>query len=103
MFSGAVVVMGVTGSGKTTVGEALAKKIGAEFIEGDHLHPPANVAKMSAQVPLTDADRWPWLELVGKSLRGSKAKVVSCSALKHSYREKIAAAAQRPLCFIFLD
>src|SRR5215467_11601080 len=58
---GPVIVMGVSGSGKTTLGTALAKRLGVEFIEGDSLHPPENIAKMSAGTPLTDADRWPWL------------------------------------------
>ncbi|WP_368904711.1 gluconokinase [Taklimakanibacter lacteus] len=103
IFHGAVVVMGVAGSGKTTLGKALARQLKAQFIEGDDLHPSANVAKMSAQIPLTDADRWPWLALVGTSLAGTQGKIASCSALKRSYREKIVEAAGRPVSFIFLD
>ena len=103
MFSGAVVVMGVTSCGKTVVGEGLAKKLGVAFIEGDKLHPAANVAKMSSGVPLTDEDRWPWLEEIGRSLAGTEGKIASCSALKRIYRERIAKAAGRPVAFVFLD
>lgn len=103
MFLGAAVVMGVASCGKTTVGEALAARLGADFIEGDRLHPKANIEKMSAGVPLTDDDRWPWLGLVGVSLTGPGGRVASCSALKRAYREKITIAAGRPVYFVFLD
>ena len=102
-FSGACVVMGVASCGKTSVGEALALKLGVGFIEGDSLHPAANVAKMRSGSPLNDEDRWPWLAAIGKMLSGSQGKVASCSALKRSYREKIAKAAGRPVAFVFLD
>ena len=86
-----VVVMGVSGSGKTTVGIALADSLGWEFVDGDDLHPPANVSKMAAGVPLTDDDRWPWLEAIGTwiDVRRSSgaAAVVACSALRRSYRD----------------
>lgn len=88
-----VVVMGVTGSGKTTLGLRLARKIGAEFLDGDDLHSPASVAKMAAGIPLTDEDRWPWLERVGQWLAGGDSRVVACSALKRSYRDAITAHA----------
>jgi gluconokinase len=101
-FSGAAVVMGVTSCGKTSVGEALAKALGAAFIEGDKLHPQSNIAKMSAGTPLEDADRWPWLAEIGKALQGKESRIASCSALKKSYREAIAKAAGRPVSFIFL-
>jgi gluconokinase len=101
-YRGAVVVMGVTSCGKTTVGEALAKGLGADFTEGDRLHPKENIAKMSAGVPLTDADRWPWLALIGAALRGRDGHVASCSALKRSYRAAIAEAAGRPVRFVHL-
>lgn len=101
-FNGAAVVMGVSSCGKTTVGEALAAKLHAQFVEGDKLHPAVNVAKMSAGTPLTDEDRWPWLEQVGASLKGDKAVIASCSALKKVYRQRIAAAAGRPVQFILL-
>ena len=95
--------MGVASCGKTSVGEALAARLGAQFIEGDKLHPRANVEKMSAGIPLTDEDRWPWLGLVGESLRGEDGRIASCSALKRAYREHIAARAGRPVAFVFLD
>lgn len=83
--------MGVTGSGKTTVGALLAGRLGWDFEEGDSLHPPENVAKMSSGTPLTDDDRWPWLRLIGDWIddEGSRGRsaVVSCSALKRSYRD----------------
>ncbi len=101
-FKGAAVVMGVASCGKTSVGELLAEKLNAHFIEGDRLHPATNVAKMSAGVPLNDDDRWPWLKAVGESLAGREAAVASCSALKRVYREAITASAQRPVYFIYL-
>ena len=103
MFKGAAIVMGVTGCGKTTVGEGVAEKLGVAFIEGDKLHPAANVAKMSSGIPLTDEDRWPWLAEIGRDLAGSEGKIVSCSALKRVYRERIAEAAGRSVAFVFLD
>jgi len=96
------VVMGVASCGKTSVGELLAEKLNAHFIEGDRLHSAANVAKMSAGKPLTDEDRWPWLKAIGESLAGREASVASCSALKRIYRETIAKAAQRPVYFVYL-
>lgn len=94
--------MGVASCGKTTVGEALAKKLGLAFVEGDSLHSDANVAKMSKGIPLTDADRWPWLGQVGASLAGPQGCVASCSALKKSYRSRIVECAGRPVTFILL-
>lgn len=102
LFSEAVVVMGVASCGKTTIGEALAEKFGAPFIEGDRLHGKANVAKMSAGIPLTDEDRWPWLARVGEALQGPGGKIASCSALKKTYRQAIIAAAKRQVRFIHL-
>jgi gluconokinase len=101
-FKGAAVVMGVASCGKTSVGELLAEKLNAHFIEGDRLHPAANVAKMSSGTPLTDDDRWPWLKAIGESIAGKEAAVASCSALKRVYRETITKAAQRPVYFIYL-
>jgi gluconokinase len=95
--------MGVASCGKTVVGEALAARLGAVFVEGDRLHPKANVEKMSAGVALTDDDRWPWLGLVGEVLQGGEGRIASCSALKRSYRNHITANAQRPVAFVFLD
>lgn len=101
-FSDAIVVMGVTGCGKTTVGEALAAHFKVAFTEGDKLHSPANIAKMSSGTPLTDEDRSPWLATIGEKLRGTEGHVASCSALKKAYREAIATAAQRPVIFVHL-
>ena len=103
MFKGAAVVMGVASCGKTSVGEAMAARLGVQFTEGDRLHPKANVAKMSGGIPLTDEDRWPWLTLVGESLKGETGHITSCSALKRAYRDHIAAMAGRPVAFVFLD
>ena len=101
----AVVVMGVSGSGKTTVAERLAKQLGWRFLEGDGLHPAANVAKMKQGVPLTDADRAPWLDRIGEELRGwaveGQPGVLTCSALKRAYRDRIRSA--RPdVRFVYL-
>jgi gluconokinase len=86
-----VVVMGVSGSGKSTVGGALAARLGVAFLEGDDLHPAANIAKMRAGIPLDDADRLPWLHAVaawiGERERAGEDAVVSCSALHRSYRD----------------
>lgn len=81
-----IVVMGVSGSGKTTVGAALAERLGVLFLDGDSLHPPGNVAKMARGEPLTDDDRWPWLAEVGAWLADSRG-VVACSALRRAYRD----------------
>lgn len=101
----AIVVMGVAGSGKTSVGERLAAHFGFPFRDADEFHPAANVAKMSAGIPLEDADRWPWLDAIGAAIHdaGSAGIVVACSALKRVYRERITSAAARPVTFIFLD
>jgi gluconokinase len=101
-FTKAVVVMGVSSCGKTTIGEALARHLGVAFVEGDKLHGPDNVAKMSAGMPLTDEDRWPWLQRVGDALRSDKGHVASCSALKRVYRDTIRQHAGRPVSFIHL-
>ena len=85
-----VVVMGVSGSGKTTIGRLLAARLGCEFIDGDDFHPPANVAKMAAGTPLGDAERWPWLEILNEKLRTRTAAVLACSALKEAYRSVLA-------------
>jgi gluconokinase len=89
----ALVVMGVSGSGKTTVAELLAKELDWPFMEGDRLHPPANVEKMRQGTPLTDADRAPWLDRIGEELKSwaavGKSGVLTCSALKRAYRDRI--------------
>lgn len=85
-----VVVMGVSGSGKSTVGEALARRLGVPFEDADALHPPANIDKMTAGAPLSDDDRRPWLERVGSWLHDHRdGGVMSCSALKRSYRDRL--------------
>lgn len=84
--------MGVSGSGKSTVGAALAALLGLPFMDGDDLHPQANIQKMSQGIPLNDEDRWPWLERVGAWLHSHPGGgVVACSALKRSYRDAILA------------
>lgn len=88
-----IVVMGVTGCGKTTVGIALAEALGIEFIDSDVLHSEANKRKMSSGIPLTDSDREPWLQEVSKALQSHESIVVACSALKKSYRSTILAGA----------
>ena len=87
--------MGVTGAGKTTVGIALAERLGLRFVDADDLHPAANVEKMAAGIPLTDDDRWPWLAAVGDALAeaGEPGLVVACSSLKRAYRDAIRARA----------
>ena len=82
--------MGVSGSGKSTIGEPLAGRLGWPFFDADEFHPPENVAKMASGVPLTDADRWPWLALLNAKLKGEKNAVLACSALKQSYRDALA-------------
>jgi carbohydrate kinase (thermoresistant glucokinase family) len=83
--------MGVSGSGKSTVGEALAAELGVPFLDSDSLHPLTNVDKMAAGIPLTDDDRWPWLRAVGNALARADdtGLVIACSALKRSYRNMI--------------
>lgn len=84
-----IVVMGVSGSGKSHVGAALARACGMDFVEGDELHPAANIAKMSAGIPLDDADRRPWLAAIAAAIARHRGKgvVVACSALRRAYRD----------------
>ncbi|UCM88244.1 gluconokinase [Streptomyces marincola] len=90
-----VVVMGVSGIGKSTVGALLAEEVGVPYAEADAFHPEANIAKMSSGVPLNDADRMPWLDAIGAwaAGRAGRGGVVSCSALKRAYRDRLRAAA----------
>lgn len=96
--------MGVSGSGKSTVGEQVAELLGVPFVDGDALHPAANVAKMASGIPLTDDDRIPWLRAVGRALAETSPEgaVVACSALKRSYRDLIRSEAPDAL-FAELD
>jgi gluconokinase len=97
-----VVVMGVSGSGKTTVGGVLAQQLGVPFADADDFHTPELKAKMAAGHPLTDADRWPWLARLADWLRGEPdGAVLACSALRRSYRDVLRTASQR-LCFLHL-
>jgi gluconokinase len=99
------IVMGVAGCGKSTIGEQLAVRLGWPFLEGDQLHPPGNIEKMTHGVPLTDADRLPWLQAIAKRIAewrdGGKSGVVTCSALRDSYR-KIITDGFPDVCFIYL-
>jgi gluconokinase len=100
-----VIVMGVCGSGKSTVGAVLAQRLHAAFLEGDAFHPPANVARMAAGVALTDDDRRDWLRALsdelGAAARAGRAVVLSCSALKRSYRDTLRAQAS-DLALVYL-
>ena len=98
------VVMGVSGCGKSSVGAAVANELGMSYIDGDDLHPPENIAKMSRGIPLTDADRAPWLVRVGERLAAFEGPVViGCSALKRTYRDIVRDKAGEPVCFLHLE
>jgi gluconokinase len=88
-----LIMMGVSGSGKTTVGQLLAQEFGWPFYEGDEFHSPANIAKMSQGIPLSDSDRVPWLaaleQLMDSLLAAGRSAIFTCSALKHEYREQL--------------
>lgn len=96
-----VVVMGVSGSGKSTVGSALAAQLGRQYLDADDLHPPGNVAKLRAGIALTDADRVPWLTAVVDWINAHPGSVVACSALRRRYRDRLRAARQ-PVYFVHL-
>lgn len=102
-----VIVMGVSGAGKTTVGRALAHRLGWDFIEGDDFHPDRNVALMASGVALTDADREPWLlalrARIEEILAGGGRAVVACSALRHSYRRVLAGSDAGAIRFVHLE
>lgn len=103
----AVVVMGVSGTGKSTLGALLAQTLGCPFLEGDDFHDHAAVEKMRAGRPLEDGDRWPWLDRLGRALGEAAATngcaVAACSALRRSYRERLIAAAGGRVRFVLLD
>ncbi|MGR9308255.1 gluconokinase [Rhizobium leguminosarum] len=103
----AIIVMGVSGCGKSSVGEKLAEALHLVFVEGDALHPTTNVEKMSRGIPLTDEDRMPWLDRIGEDMKASLEKsegiIVSCSALKRIYRDRLRAAAGGNLFFVYLE
>lgn len=98
-----IVVMGVAGSGKTTVAVQLADRLGWTFAEADDFHPPANVAKMASGIPLTDDDRWPWLADIAEWIETAPGDaVITCSALRRRYREVLGAGAAR-VRYVHLD
>ncbi|MDO9299522.1 gluconokinase [Bradyrhizobium sp.] len=106
MMPCALIVMGVSGSGKSTIGEALAERLGWTFEDGDRFHPPGNVARMSAGHALTDEDRWPWLQAIADEIdrvcqAGGRA-VIACSALKRAYRE-VLVHGRDDVRIVFLD
>jgi carbohydrate kinase (thermoresistant glucokinase family) len=99
--------MGVSSSGKSTLGKALARRLHAPFLEGDKFHPAANIEKMSAGIPLNDDDRWPWLASLATALHEAGEKkgtaVSACSALKRSYRDFMVETAGEPILFVYLE
>jgi carbohydrate kinase (thermoresistant glucokinase family) len=99
-----LIVMGVSGCGKSTMAAALSERLGLDMVDGDDLHLPESVAKMRAGVALQDDDRWPWLDRIGDYLSQPHAqgRVVACSALKRVYRDRIREQAG-DVCFVFLD
>jgi gluconokinase len=108
-FEGAriIIAMGVSSSGKSATGAAIARRLHAPFLDGDGYHPPANKEKMRAGIPLEDADRWPWLETLAGALRDAANQkgvaVGACSALKRAYRDFLTEKAGEPILFVFLD
>ncbi len=106
ILPGVVVVMGVSGSGKTYVGQAIAEQLGFAFFDADDFHPYSNLTKMSEGIALSDSDRAPWLESLNKLLRSKQSEgvavVLACSALKRSYRSTLAAGLAT-VCFVHLD
>jgi carbohydrate kinase (thermoresistant glucokinase family) len=99
-----LIVMGVSGCGKSTMAAALSERLGLDMVDGDDLHLPESVAKMRAGIALQDADRWPWLDRIGQYLAQAQepGRVVACSALKRVYRDRIREQAG-DVCFVFLD
>ncbi|NEX46504.1 gluconokinase [Pseudotabrizicola algicola] len=97
-----LIIMGVSGCGKSSVGEGLAARLGIPYRDGDDLHPAANVEKMRAGIPLTDEDRWPWLDRVAQVLAEEAPVIVGCSALRRIYRDRLRAGAGGPVRFVHL-
>ena len=99
-----LIVMGVSGCGKSTMASALGERLGLDMVDGDDLHLPESVAKMRSGIALQDADRWPWLDRIGHYLAQAQepGRVVACSALKRMYRDRIREQAG-DVCFVFLD
>jgi gluconokinase len=98
-----IVIMGVSGCGKSSVGEGLSAALGIPYRDGDDLHPAENVAKMRAGTPLTDEDRWPWLDRVAQVLADEAPMIVGCSALRRAYRDRLRAGANGQVRFIHLS
>ncbi len=99
-----IVIMGVAGCGKSSVGAALAEALGATYRDGDRFHPEENIRKMSAGIPLEDADRWPWLDRIGHELGNEPGQlIIGCSALKRRYRDRIRSVSGEPVLFIHLQ
>lgn len=102
-----IIVMGVSSSGKSTVGQSVARRLHVPFLDGDGYHPEANVEKMRAGTPLTDEDRWPWLERLAQALHEAAdrkgAAVGACSALKRAYRDFLVEQAGEPILFVYLE
>jgi gluconokinase len=99
-----VIIFGVSGAGKTTVGKLLAREFGWRFIEADDFHPPGNIEKMRSGNPLTDKDRWPWLERlrqqIERSLSTAENAVLACSALKRAYRDRLRVSNETKFVFL---
>jgi gluconokinase len=97
-----IILMGVSGCGKSSVGAGLSQRLGIPYRDGDDLHPAANVEKMRAGHPLTDDDRWPWLDRVAAVLAVDAPVIVGCSALRRAYRDRLRAGAGGPVQFVHL-
>lgn len=101
-----IYIMGVSGSGKTTIGQQLSARTGYRFFDADDFHSPANIAKMNAGIPLTDEDRWPWLQAIHNFVTGALAAeniILVCSALKAAYRKKLSAGIEDHCRWVFLN
>jgi len=100
-----IVIMGVSGSGKTTAGKLLAEKTGWHFLDADDFHSVRNIEKMRAGIPLTDEDRWPWLQRLNRFVKNELQQhsvILACSALKQAYRERLCESVSQPCRFVLL-